>query len=1140
MNTSLPATTPPTVAVGEVVEIKVLVYVPEVNTTNVTVAFALPYNTSAGGLRVANVSVALTNVGANIADTLTHSAQNISTSLTIDASSPSLSRYVFALRSITNTFDLTTNLPEDTVEVTLRYTISNSVNVTSGTALTTTVNVTTALTQEANFSIGMTVGEPVVVLQSATMNAAAASVDGGDLVYFGAVIAHNASTSTAAAYALLLQADVANTAALAFNSSSVSVVCSTGCPVSALYVSANTSVQSTRLQIFVYFASDAAALPVNATLTVNWTAAVTTTVRPAQQIKGASLQLTYATTTPSSPGALLRRTYTALAINRTSIVLATVPTPSCTTLQLASYGVPDLAPPSITIHERLEFSVALTLPEATTNLSLLVQLPSAFTLGAQFEPGSFQAFVAAAGTVTQTGATPPSAVSITNQTLFVERNNQSQSDSVWLGLGTLVNTPPANATNAAPGAGSLFVINFVYYVRNAAFVTAGTTLTTRVAFVYDGVLVNTTAPSVLTVVMPQLTYTWNTPAAGATFDAEDVVSQSVIFACNGAGASAYNISFSIVQHSFMAINMSSLTCSSTGGSSGSSVCSVSSSYIATLSGSGGGINSTLTITMAIMTPGQQVSVGWVSVLSPTANIRAGRAMTATASGSLDSSPDTVYTGQVAALTTRTWTSYTAQPSVTITLLNRTITAEAGTMVPDETAFFRINVTLPGGAMDLTVRLDMPAAQWMGLTSLVEYIGNSVHPTTAIAVGNAGVLQPAAASFVFSFGINTINDGYNGGSATVNDKLSFVASCYLPRNLTAARTNSLSVTAVVAYDSGLQVSAASTFTVKEPVFAFVDYISASHSNVDALDVVTYGMKIAHSPAASSAVAYDFMLNYTIDSHLVQQNASFAACILPNTVTVTASQPVSTLNCAALGGRLPLTMTKSPSLVQFTLTNFLVTEVFFASFNATVIQNVKPEDVLVNNATYTFDSSPLSAPYQGRVYQQNDAVQTIIASPTILTTQVSSSDAFTTDPQLTIGEAATFLFTLTMPESLVNTTIIVPIPSTATFYNATITSVGGNIQNAVLTQNQTPLPGSNFYFDAASSSVVAAFGTVTVLADNMAQSAADVLQVCFCANIQVQKKMKKYEFIVVEIPNHNLFAPQFLVNSFASFHFSHRFK
>ena len=261
--------------------------------------------------------------------------------------------------------------------------------------------------------------------------------------------------------------------------------------------------------------------------------------------------------------------------------------------------------------------------------------------------------------------------------------------------------------------------------------------------------------------------------------------------------------------------------------------------------------------------------------------------------------------------------------------------------------------------------------------------------------------------------------------------------------------------------------------------------------DALDTVLYAVMLVHFEAVPSALPYNLALTYSFSPSIISAPGSVFGCVYSGSALSSWSLNVDA--CISLkGGRIaPVVARNSNTSYTFTIGTLQPDERFHAVMTGTVIQAVQPQDVLSNPVVYTYRSSPLSLS-SGRQYSVSPTITTTVPAPSLAWAMVWSADPLTIAPSVSIEENFALMVTVTMPESITNTSVVISIPGNTIFLSATVNFIGQNIHNSSIVVGQADAVNTVFGYSSLNNCLTALFGVITNVADNV-QTTADTIQV-----------------------------------------------
>jgi uncharacterized repeat protein (TIGR01451 family)/fimbrial isopeptide formation D2 family protein len=325
----------------------------------------------------------------------------------------------------------------------------------------------------------------------------------------------------------------------------------------------------------------------------------------------------------------------------------------------------------------------------------------------------------------------------------------------------------------------------------------------------------------------------------------------------------------------------------------------------------------------------------------------------------------------------------------------------------ETVTFEISTSLPEGTTPQVILTDsLPA----NATGVLEYVSASVTsiganlapaiPNPTPTVSDVNLADGINDTVVFDFGqvVNTPD-----GVSDAGDEIVIQVVARLKNVANNADGNVLMNSVLLQYGSGLQASAAADVEVVEPSLGITK--TAAPTTGDAGDTITFTITVGHLPA-STAEAFDLVITDVIPTDMTYAgNVQTLAGASPNVDS--SGDPTILFSWDDLvQGAGPLTFT----------------------FDVTLDASVQPEQVIVNTATLSYDTLPADDDAEERDHSGSDAASVTITAPGLTKIVASTSVAQTgngadTEPNLTIGEQATFLITVTVPEGTLTTAQIV---------------------------------------------------------------------------------------------------------------------
>jgi fimbrial isopeptide formation D2 family protein/uncharacterized repeat protein (TIGR01451 family) len=382
----------------------------------------------------------------------------------------------------------------------------------------------------------------------------------------------------------------------------------------------------------------------------------------------------------------------------------------------------------------------------------------------------------------------------------------------------------------------------------------------------------------------------------------------------------------------------------------------------------------------------------------------------------------------------TATVTTRDPAITKAVIASSQPFTSGnTLAIGETVTFRVTVTLPEGSVN-TLRLsdilpDTSDSILTPVSATLVSVGSGISGAGIPPIGASGTL--AGQTFTFDFG-NVVNasDNVAGNDSIVFDVVALAIDD--PRN---ARSDTATNTGRVDWVTTLEnlSTVAGSLTATAPVrFATPDLTlakSVTPTLADGGDTVSYSLVIANPAAAFATTAFGLNL---IDSDLAA--LGFTQVIITN---VSASGAVNATAVADAGGIVTVTADSLNAGGTITVT-----------FSARVSDTVITGSQLVNSARITdYATLPGGDPNARVITNEPPATATLsITQPGTQKILVSTSIGGDANPQVQIGETATFDLIGTLPdgvtESLVVQDILPTGAATLQFLSARLVSIGGN--------------------------------------------------------------------------------------------------
>ena len=417
-------------------------------------------------------------------------------------------------------------------------------------------------------------------------------------------------------------------------------------------------------------------------------------------------------------------------------------------------------------------------------------------------------------------------------------------------------------------------------------------------------------------------------------------------------------------------------------------------------------------------------------------------------------------------------------------------SEAGTtgsnVTVGETVTYSIVATFPEGTIDNAQIIDTLQQNANGNLEIVSaeitQIGADLNWTGKPAVLPSAITT-GATGFTLSLGTVT-NTGSLDTAADADDRITIEVTA-LVTNDTPANTQGKTPTNTgrLRYEradgSTATKNSSVNVTVVEPALQVTK--SASATTADALDTITFTLRVSHT-GTSNAAAFDLSLTDVIPAGFTYAGS------LQNT-------GAATVNATSLddnGGAGPVTVTYD-SLPQGDIAE--------VSFDVTVDTNVTPEQVITNTAELDYYSVGDELNTERRLYEASGNRQITISAVQRLKSIVTTSLNADTSSDVVIGEVITYEIVTTLPEGEIENLTITDADldptESLTLLDGTVISIGGNTTaGARQGGNLSALPGGDLPAAVAVNSVTTAaanavsfdFGDVKNTADG-AETDAD---------------------------------------------------
>lgn len=391
----------------------------------------------------------------------------------------------------------------------------------------------------------------------------------------------------------------------------------------------------------------------------------------------------------------------------------------------------------------------------------------------------------------------------------------------------------------------------------------------------------------------------------------------------------------------------------------------------------------------------------------------------------------------------------------------------------ETADFIITATLPEGTVPqviITDTLPFTAGVMELINANVVSVGANLTPAIpapAAVISDAQLGDGINDTVSFDFGqvINTAD-----GVSNAADQIQIMVTGRL-RDLPAnSNGDTLTNNALVQFGPGLNASANAQVDVVEPLLNIVK--SSPTTQGDAGDVVVFTLDITHLPTSASD-AHDVLVDDVLPPGLV---------LVPGSLSQTSGPAADSL--AEVGNG-----------VQAVWNVLALGQSAQLQFSATVVNAVMPTDVISNLATLDWTSLPGADPNE-RSFSDSDTHNITVTPPGLVKTVTATSEPdtgtvqFGPEPDLTIGERATYQFSITLSEGTTNSAVVVdqlPVGSSILAVDsARIVSIGANISGPGLPAVGNPGVFSDTNVDTFNDRVTWTLGDLTNAPDGVSNA------------------------------------------------------
>ncbi len=391
----------------------------------------------------------------------------------------------------------------------------------------------------------------------------------------------------------------------------------------------------------------------------------------------------------------------------------------------------------------------------------------------------------------------------------------------------------------------------------------------------------------------------------------------------------------------------------------------------------------------------------------------------------------------------------------------------------EEVTFHITATLPEGTTPLIIRDSLPFAP--GVLEVVSAsevsIGARLTPSNSpavIAVSDVNLGDGLDDTVTFDFGdvVNAPDMVTDAGDQIVVEVVARVVD--VPANQSG---DQLTNSALLQFGPGLNASATASVDVVAPLLTV--NTTGDVTTGDAGDVVTFTVRVDHA-GLSTADAFDVQVTDAIPPGM-----SFVPGSLVDTGTVAPAQ------LSESGGTI--------TALWDTVARGAVAEF---QFQATILSTVTPSSTITDTADLRWDSLPADGDPNERVGTGSDDHQIVITAPGLQKSVTATSEPstgnslFGPEPDLTIGETATYQFAVTLPEGTTPSASVVDQLPTGTavlsVVSSRLVSIGANLSGAGLPALGAPGTSTDTDSDGVADRVAWSIGQVVNTPDGVSDA------------------------------------------------------
>ncbi|EDQ87932.1 uncharacterized protein MONBRDRAFT_37818 [Monosiga brevicollis MX1] len=486
--------------------------------------------------------------------------------------------------------------------------------------------------------------------------------------------------------------------------------------------------------------------------------------------------------------------------------------------------------------------------------------------------------------------------------------------------------------------------------------------------------------------------------------------------------------------------------------------------------------------------GDLLFITWEAVMLPGSAVRPDSTYQISASGHYDSAAVSFGSnmGRIAGLSPSVVSLDTDRPVISIDISFTSIddSMPDEQFYIDEVVAFRTFITLPEGNSNLSLVYTFDDSYVTLLNATIVSVDSDISLGAPTLAGPGDLALLSDNNFVFVFGetANVPSEIPDSIDQVVVDAFVRLDSSKLN---TVDRGSTLDYSVTLTADGYTTGDTFTSLGLQAPNLQSYDVIG-SYSG-DAGDNITYEYTLYHDGSSYAAQAYDVLLTVTFDPRSQIQPDYTVGCV----TTDSATAGVTLASCLANGGRSADSIEHFADHLEIYVARLDLNERLHASVVGQVLQVVEPEDLLVHDIDYRWDTAPSANEFPGRENTGSNTFQTTIDGATLSYVGVTSADADTNTESapynVAIEEEITFDYILTMPESQTDVVTTLDIPINFEVLTATVHSFGSQISSTKAGAGDSLASSSDISF--AGTTLTFDHGVVTNTFDQIGPNAGD---------------------------------------------------